>query len=133
MPLRSMGCTDLRDLKQYRRGDAAITLDCEGHRGRNSSTVPLSLAPTGQCLGERALNSAEVAGRKLGLSDNMQLMHSKLLTSSDRNNDFVTSQEKLEWITPKISLMEAVETDGKLTTPKGERFSAKFGVSLGPS
>ena len=30
------------------RGGAAITVDCEGHRGRNSSTVPLSLAPAGQ-------------------------------------------------------------------------------------
>ena len=48
MPLRSVGGTDLRNLKQYRRGGAAITLDCEGHRSRNSSTVPLSLAPAGQ-------------------------------------------------------------------------------------
>ena len=40
------------------------------------------------------------------------------MTSSNSNNDFVTSQEKLlseklEWITPKISLMmEAKDTTG---------------------
>jgi hypothetical protein len=40
------------------------------------------------------------------------------MTSSNSNNDFVTSQEKLlseklEWITPKISLMEAEDTTGR--------------------
>ena len=29
-------------------------------------------------------------------------------------NDLVPTQEKLEWVTPKISLMEAGDTDGKL-------------------
>ena len=28
-------------------------------------------------------------------------------------NDLVPAQEKLEWVTPKISLMEAGETHGK--------------------
>ena len=35
------------------------------------------------------------------------------MTSSDSNNELVTSQEKLEWVTPKISLMDAVDTEGK--------------------
>ena len=33
------------------------------------------------------------------------------MTSSDRN-DLVPAQEKLEWVTPKISLMGAEDTDG---------------------
>jgi hypothetical protein len=39
------------------------------------------------------------------------------MTSTDRN-DLMPAQEKLEWVTPKISLMEAGDTDGKgLTGP----------------
>jgi hypothetical protein len=34
------------------------------------------------------------------------------MTSAD-NNDLVPAQEKLEWVTPKISLMDAGETDSK--------------------
>ena len=34
------------------------------------------------------------------------------MTSADRN-DLVPAQGKLEWVTPKISLMEAEDTDGK--------------------
>ena len=34
------------------------------------------------------------------------------MTTSDRN-DPMPAQEKLEWVTPKISLMVAEETDGK--------------------
>jgi hypothetical protein len=34
------------------------------------------------------------------------------MTSTDRN-DLMPAQEKLEWVTPKISLIEAGETDGK--------------------
>ena len=33
--------------------------------------------------------------------------------TSAGGNDFVPSQEKLEWVTPKISLMEAGETEGQ--------------------
>jgi hypothetical protein len=33
------------------------------------------------------------------------------MTSADRN-DLMPAQEKLEWVTPKISLMGAGETDG---------------------
>ena len=28
--------------------------------------------------------------------------------------DLVPAQEKLEWVTPKISLLEAADTDGKI-------------------
>ena len=34
------------------------------------------------------------------------------MTSTYRN-DLMPAQEKLEWVTPKISLMEAGDTDGK--------------------
>ena len=38
------------------------------------------------------------------------------MTTSDRN-DLVPVQEKLEWVTPKISLMVAEETDGNKVVP----------------
>lgn len=31
----------------------------------------------------------------------------------DRNNDLVSAQEKMEWVTPKILLMSAGDTEGK--------------------
>jgi hypothetical protein len=34
------------------------------------------------------------------------------MTSADRS-DLMPAQEKLEWVTPKISLMEAGDTDGR--------------------
>ncbi len=34
--------------------------------------------------------------------------------TSAEHNDLVPAQEKLEWVTPKISLMGAGDTDGKL-------------------
>ena len=52
------------------------------------------------------------------------------MTSTDRN-DLVPAQEKLEWVTPKISLMGAGETDGKTTVVIE---SPKSGpVNVGPS
>ena len=41
------------------------------------------------------------------------------MTSADRN-DLVTAQEKLEWVTPKISLMGAEETQGGKPTTAAE-------------
>jgi len=35
----------------------------------------------------------------------------RLMTSADRK-DLVPTQEKLEWVTPKISLLEAEDTEG---------------------
>ncbi len=37
-----------------------------------------------------------------------------LMTSADRN-DLMPAQEKLKWVTPKISLMEAGDTEGNKT------------------
>ena len=44
-----------------------------------------------------------------------------MTTAVDRN-DLMPAQEKLEWVTPKISLMEADKTDGggKIPVNKGE-------------
>ena len=46
------------------------------------------------------------------------------MTTADRN-DFVPAQEKLEWVTPKISLMDAGDTDGgiKYKHPNETKFS----------
>ena len=49
------------------------------------------------------------------------------MTSTERNY-LVPAQEKLEWVTPKISLMGAGETDGKDFV-----FSTERSTRLGPS
>ena len=46
----------------------------------------------------------------------------------DRNNDLVSAQEKMEWVTPKILLMSAGDTEGN-KTPK----SYNEGTKKGPS
>ena len=35
------------------------------------------------------------------------------MTLADDRNELVTTQEKLEWVTPQISLMGAENTEGK--------------------
>jgi len=52
------------------------------------------------------------------------------MTSADRSEllTALTAQEKLEWVTPKISLMEAGDTAGGKLTAKLE-----LSKSLGPS
>ena len=53
------------------------------------------------------------------------------MTSADRN-DLMPAQEKLEWVTPKISLMEAGDTEGK--TKLGiEQPNYNYGNQLGIS
>jgi hypothetical protein len=42
---------------------------------------------------------------------------SRHMTSTDRN-DLMPAQEKLEWVTPKISLIGSGDTDGKQTFDK---------------
>jgi hypothetical protein len=37
----------------------------------------------------------------------------RLMTSADRNDLLPATQEKLEWVRPKISLMEAGDAEGK--------------------
>ena len=39
------------------------------------------------------------------------------MTSADRNDDLVPAQEKLEWVTPMISLMGTDDTEGKVQNP----------------
>jgi hypothetical protein len=52
------------------------------------------------------------------------------MTADDRN-DLMPAQEKLEWVTPKISLMVAEDTEGSNKPPgKGEFSAGKF---IGPS
>jgi hypothetical protein len=54
-------------------------------------------------------------------------------SNSDRLQGVVLTQ-KQEWVTPKISLMEAGDTEGKLTIKTGE-FTGQSGgyVKQGPS
>ena len=53
------------------------------------------------------------------------------MTSVDRN-DPVPAQEKLQWVTPKISLMEAGDTEGKIFAG-GELFNKSITPTTGPS
>jgi hypothetical protein len=41
-------------------------------------------------------------------------------------NDLVPAQEKLEWITPKISLMVAEDTEGKFAYIRNEACVSEF-------
>ena len=59
-------------------------------------------------LCERAPRGAVVAGKTEYPATAIQ----RLMTSSDHNNDLIVNQEKLEWVTPKISLMDAEDTEG---------------------
>ena len=52
------------------------------------------------------------------------------MTSSE-SNDLMPAQEKLEWVTPKISLSDAGDTDGDKPTPMAPE---EFGIrTVGPS
>jgi hypothetical protein len=55
------------------------------------------------------------------------------MTSADRN-DLVTAQEKLEWVTPKISLMGAGDTQGGKRVPNVKEVQTfHFSTANGPS
>ena len=56
----------------------------------------------------------------------------RLMTSSNRNNDLAPAQEKMEWVTPKISLMEAENTEGKTKTSSEENLVSEI-VFYAPS
>ena len=48
------------------------------------------------------------------------------MTSTDRIDDLVPAQQMLEWVTPHISLMAAVDTNGSKTNNlfgEGERLT----------
>ena len=53
------------------------------------------------------------------------------MTSAEDRNDLVTTQEKLEWVTPKISLMGAGDCEGQKIPGFDEGQSDR--TSLGPS
>jgi hypothetical protein len=50
------------------------------------------------------------------------------MNSNDRN-DLVPAQEKLEWVTPKISLMDAGDTEGKMNNRPAESTPLTEGIS----
>ena len=52
------------------------------------------------------------------------------MTSTD-GNDFVPTQEKLEWVTPKISLMDAGDTESLNKNEKG--IETNVPSNFGPS
>jgi hypothetical protein len=54
------------------------------------------------------------------------------MTSADRN-DLMPAQEKLEWVTPKISLMEAGDTDGSTKPFRAKSESYGNNIFNGPS
>ena len=51
-----------------------------------------------------------------------------MTTSADRN-DLLPAQEKLEWVTPKISLMDAEDTEGN----KNNQYKSEKLFLAGPS
>jgi hypothetical protein len=52
------------------------------------------------------------------------------MTSADRN-DLMPAQEKLEWVTPKISLMDAGDTESKANNAPIEDTFINFYASPG--
>ena len=54
------------------------------------------------------------------------------MTSAYNNNDLIVNQEKLEWVTPKISLMDAEDTCG-LGGKLRYGHEGTYGESLGTS
>lgn len=54
------------------------------------------------------------------------------MTAAEDRNDMVPAQKKLEWVTPKISLMMAEVTDGKNTFNPNENL-VLFTDLAGPS
>ncbi len=49
------------------------------------------------------------------------------MTSGDRN-DLMPAYEKLEWVTPKISLMDAGDTEGGKSTPACKESQRNLGA-----
>ena len=52
------------------------------------------------------------------------------MTTADRN-DLMPPQEKLEWVAPKISLMDAGDTEGKFRG--GQEVAPVITTNTGPS
>ena len=49
-----------------------------------------------------------------------QLSAAFLMTSAEKGHDLVIAPEKLEWITPQISVMSQIATEGKITNTSKE-------------
>ncbi len=79
-------------------------------------------------LRERMLRSAAVSWGERVLSAEC----GRLMTFADRNDLVATSQEKLEWVTPQISLMGSGKTNGKEIVYFKEIVSATS-PAVGPS
>ena len=57
-----------------------------------------------------------------------------MVTSIDRKDDLVSVQEKLEWVTPQISLMGGTDaTEGKPTSFVAEFQKVGGTTEIGPS
>jgi len=54
-------------------------------------------------------------------------------SAEDSNDDLVTTQEKLEWVTPKISLMVTEDTLGKGPDDIEDYTDGRFDPHPGPS
>ena len=48
--------------------------------------------------------------------------------TSTEGNDLVPAQEKLEWVTPKISLMDAGDTDGRKSHVNNNESTIDWGI-----
>jgi hypothetical protein len=56
------------------------------------------------------------------------------MTSTDRRNDLgMPALQKLEWVTPRISLMESEDTEGFKAYARVEGFPPPNNLVLGPS
>jgi hypothetical protein len=55
------------------------------------------------------------------------------MTATTDRNDLLPAQEKLEWVTPKISLMDAGDTDGKPQNNNQELKINNNSTIFGPS
>ena len=49
--------------------------------------------------------------------------------ADDRKDDLAPAQQKLEWVTPQISLMEAENTEGSKYTPDAPEINTTVGIS----
>ena len=94
--------------------------------------LPTPLECSGVLVGSCAvfcggLGAGCAAARNVGIIEFLLLPR---MTSTDRN-DLMPAQEKLEWVTPKISLMEAGDTAGSGKNKSNKEIT--FIITVGPS
>ena len=98
----------------------ALLLLLLGLFGRGCSAAELALRALGSVWSaSRVLwaGAEECCGYGAGAGILCLLPAARLMTSND-GNDLTPDQEKLEWVTPKISLMDAGDTRGKIPSVK---------------